>query len=81
MNILYQELVERILGETSDMECVVQRALRAWSQAQKESEEQDIYLDAVALNLHSFYSGIERLFDWMSSGDLDTLCVTYIRLI
>jgi len=63
MNILYKELAERIRGEMSDMERVVQRALQAWPQAQKRSEEQNVYLDSVALNLHSFYSGIERLFE------------------
>jgi len=63
MNILYQELSERIHGEMSDMERVVQRSLRAWPRAQNGSEEQDVYLDSVALNLHSFYSGIERLFE------------------
>ena len=26
-------------------------------------DEQDVYLDSVALNLHSFYSGLERLFE------------------
>lgn len=25
--------------------------------------DQDIYLDSVALNLHGFYSGLERLFE------------------
>ena len=63
MSALYQELVERIRGEASDLERVVQRALRAWPQAQKASGDQDAYLDSVALNLHSFYSGLERLFE------------------
>jgi hypothetical protein len=34
------------------MERVVQRSLRAWPRAQNGSEEQDVYLDSVALNLH-----------------------------
>ena len=63
MNSLYKELVERIRGEVTDLERVVQRALRSWPQAQKSSGEQDAYLDSVALNLHSFYSGLERLFE------------------
>lgn len=60
MNPLYEELVERIRGEAPDMELIVQRTLRAWSQAQRMPSEQ-AYLDSVALNLHSFYSGFERL--------------------
>ena len=45
------------------MERVVQRALHAWPIARKTGDEQDVYLDSVALNLHSFYSGLERLFE------------------
>jgi hypothetical protein len=56
VSALYEELVERIRGEVPDLERVVQRALRAWSQVQRTSGEQ-AYLDSVALNLHSFYSG------------------------
>ncbi len=63
MNLLYQELVERIRGEVPDLERVVQRVLQAWPQAQSQSGEQGVYLDSVALNLHSFYSGLERLFE------------------
>jgi hypothetical protein len=62
MSIIYQELAERIRGGVPDLEHVVQRALRAWSQAQASPGEQ-AYLDSVALNLHSFYSGLERLFE------------------
>lgn len=62
MNALYEELVERIRGEVPDLERVVQRALRAWSKGQRAPGEQ-AYLDSVALNLHGFYSGLERLFE------------------
>jgi hypothetical protein len=41
----------------------VQRTLHAWKRAQISTTDQDVYLDAVALNLHSFYSGLERLFE------------------
>ncbi len=63
MNAVYRELVERIRGETLDLERVVQRSLRSWSQVQRASSERDAYLDSVALNLHGFYSGLERLFE------------------
>jgi hypothetical protein len=62
VNPLYEELVDRIRGEVPDLDRVVQRALRAWTQTQMTSEEQ-LYLDSVALNLHGFYSGLERLFE------------------
>lgn len=63
MNTLYQELVERIRGEVPDLERLVHRALQAWSQAQRESGDRDFFLDSVALNLHGFYSGVERIFE------------------
>ncbi|MCX6031978.1 MAG: antitoxin [Chloroflexi bacterium] len=58
-----RELAERIRGETVDLDRSVARASAAWERGGKAGTEQDYYLDAVALNLHSFYSGIERLFE------------------
>ena len=63
MNAVYGELVERIRGEVPDLDRVAQRSLQSWLQVQRASGEQDVYLDSVALNLHSFYSGLERLFE------------------
>jgi hypothetical protein len=60
---LYAELAQRISGEVQDLERVIHRSVQAWSHAQKFPEEQDAYLDSVALNLHGFYSGLERLFE------------------
>ncbi len=62
MNAAYRELAERIRGEAQDLDRAVQRAVAAWAQARRMSDE-DAYLDSVALNLHGFYSGIERLFE------------------
>ncbi len=55
-------LAERIRDEIVDLDRSVARASAAWEHG-KVSADQDYYLDAVALNLHSFYSGIERLFE------------------
>lgn len=63
MRAIYLELAERIRGEAIDLDQVVNRATRAWPQAGNSRRDQDLFLDAVALNLHSFYSGIERLFE------------------
>ncbi len=63
MNPSYHELIDRIRGEVPDLERVAQRALRAWAQGQLTTNEKDIYIDSVALNLQSFYAGIERLFE------------------
>jgi len=62
MNSAYRLLAERIRSEITEIDRVVQRALTAWSKVNQYPEE-DMYLDVVALNLHSFYSGIERLFE------------------
>ena len=41
---------------------MAQWALAAWAQAKRMPDE-SAYLDSVALNLHGFYSGLERLFE------------------
>lgn len=63
MNREFEELVERIRGESSDLDRLVQRVLSAWNRSKSTSKEQDVYLESVALNLHGFYSGLERLFE------------------
>lgn len=65
MKVVYEELTARIHGEMPDLERLVQRALRAWEQVQEVPDEQ-AFLDSVALNLHGFYSGLERLFELMA---------------
>ena len=59
----YNELIHRIRDEILDMDRVVARILRSWPKAKKSGEDQDVFLDSVAINLHSYYSGIERLFE------------------
>lgn len=66
MNIIYQELSDRIHGAVLDLDRVVKRTLRAWPCTKETSEDQDVYLDSVALNLHGFYSGLERLFEMIA---------------
>lgn len=58
----YLELAERIRGEVPELERVTSRALAAWAQVERMPQEA-AYLDSVALNLHSLYSGLERLFE------------------
>jgi hypothetical protein len=60
---LFIELIERIQGELKDLDRVIDRSEKSWQKAQLSLSEQDVYLDSVALNLHSFYSGLERLFE------------------
>jgi hypothetical protein len=44
-----------------ELDQVVDRLLEAWQRARRSGD--DLYLDSVALNLHGFYSGIERIFE------------------
>lgn len=48
-------------GEVVELDRVVQRGLHAWEKHRLNPSE-DAFLDAAALNLHSFYSGLEAIF-------------------
>lgn len=63
MTGIYRELAERINGEAPELDRLVARVQQRWSYSKVTPEQQDIYLEAVALYLHGFYSGIERLFE------------------
>lgn len=55
------QLALRIRQELKDVEFTLNRAELALKKAK--SENDDLYLDGIALNLHGFYSGIERLLE------------------
>jgi hypothetical protein len=57
----YRLLSGRIQEYLVELERVVERAVRFGNNAHLTGEE--AYWDAVALNLHSYYSGIERIFE------------------
>jgi hypothetical protein len=63
VNPVHQELAERIRGELVDLAAVIRRALHSWERGRRVADEQGVYLESVALNLHAFYSGVERLFE------------------
>ena len=54
-------LAARIRSELTELAQVVDRAERLFSKFQSQNDED--YLDGVALNLHGFYSGAERIFE------------------
>ena len=60
------QLAIRIRAELADLDRVVQRVGEAWLRAQRSGD--DYYLDAVALNLHGFYAGLERIFELIASA-------------
>ena len=53
-------LANRIRRELNELEIVRARVEEGWQRAHHSDD--DYYLDSVALNLHGFYSGIERVF-------------------
>ncbi len=59
----YDEVARRIDDELADLDRCAERVLRSWGLALRSSTDQDIYIDSVALNLHSFYTGLESLFE------------------
>jgi hypothetical protein len=54
-------VASRIRAELAELERIVQRAERLFAKAQTQNDED--YLDGVALNLHGFYAGVERIFE------------------
>lgn len=52
-------LVARLTAELADLERVVKRTEQLMDKARQDRD----YLDGVALNLHGFYAGVERLFE------------------
>jgi hypothetical protein len=59
-------LAARIDSELSELRQVVDRTLQAWDKAAQQND--DFYLDSVALNLHAFYSGLERVFEKLAAS-------------
>jgi len=54
-------LSSRIRAELADLERVVERARRGFDKASASGDDE--WLDAVALNLHAFYAGVEWIFE------------------
>ena len=62
----YQVLSRRIELELEELERTQAAAQRHWQTARTTTIDQDAYLNSVALNLHSFYSGLERIFELLA---------------
>jgi len=53
-------LAARIRQDLDELEFVLERMDEGWKRSLDSND--DLYLDSVALNLHGFYSGLERIF-------------------
>lgn len=56
----FSDLTRRIHFELGEIQMVLARINNSWDGARRSND--DAYLDSVALNLHGFYSGFERVF-------------------
>ena len=70
-NAEFSELTSRIRQELDEIRRVLARITAGWERARRSND--DFYVDSVALNLHGFYSGFERIFTRIAEtvdGDL-----------
>ena len=63
-----RRVAERIRQELTAIDRIVRRAGRAMAVVRERPEDQDLYLDSVALCLHDFYTGMERIFRQIATG-------------
>ncbi len=59
----YRLLLQRIQQEVDALERTQTAVQRHWQSAFRLAADQDAYVNSVALNLHSFYSRLERIFE------------------
>lgn len=59
----YRVLQMRILEELRELDETAASIESHWQTAMAVAVDQDAYINSVALNLHSFYSGLERIFE------------------
>ena len=58
-------LAARIRDELTELDRVAERVAEGWGRALRNGD--DYYLDSVALNLHGFYGGLERIFELIAA--------------
>ena len=63
----YQALARRIDAEILDLDRTAAAISRHWQKSEKASADQDAYQNSVALNLHSFYSALERILELIAT--------------
>lgn len=59
------QLAGRIRRALEELEVLVRRIEEGWRRAEQSAD--DYFIDSVALNLHGFYSGVERIFQLVAT--------------
>ncbi len=67
----YRVLAERIRNELRALDKVAERIEGALRRSEQSSQDREYFLAAAALDIHSFYSGLERIFE-LVAVELDT---------
>lgn len=62
----YLVLRERIDAELGEISRAAGKAVQAHDEAKRSDRNQTFFLDSVAINLHSFYNGAERVFEMLA---------------
>jgi len=63
MSASYLVLAARIRQELDDLTRIVERIYRAQDAIARSDEGHDLFVNAIALNLHDFYCCLERVFE------------------
>ena len=63
----YLILSARIKQELITLEKVIKRAKRAMKAIENSPNNEDLFLDSVALNIHDFYTGLERILSQIAT--------------
>jgi hypothetical protein len=66
LNADLRTLHDRIERECQELERTVQIASAAWEGANRFPNQQTHFLNSLALSLHSFYNGLERIFEMIA---------------
>lgn len=62
----YSVLRQRLQIEWQEVRQAAEKAIQAYDQLTPKRTDASVYLDSVALNLHGFYNGLERIFEWLA---------------
>ncbi len=63
----YVVLANRIPHELTLLEAVVEQCERAKNRSLQNPEDRDLYVAAIALHLHDFYCGVERVLEMIAA--------------